>query len=370
MRIAMVISNPFPPEEGIGYYVYNLSKKLIENGNEVTVFTRGTLRREFELYENINIIRAPFLPIYPFHVTFHGIFLNRILKTMENSFDIIHIHTPLVPSIKTSLPIVSTLHGSMVENSKNIQLTDVWSIFNKVLSYLLSYPLTVKLINKSKVVTSVSGSVTEELERYYGVEDVLVMGNGVNENEFFPDEFNSEAYILYVGRISHGKGLFDLLNSIKCLRNKNNLKLYIAGKGGLEKKVKNYIKKENLGNNIKLLGNLSHKNLVKVYQNASLFVFPSYYEGFPTVVLEAMSSGLPVIISNIPAHRSFIINNYNGLFFEKGSIVDLSEKINFLLKNKDLKQKLGRNARITIEDNFTWDKIGKEYEKIYKKVLN
>ena len=74
MRIAMLMSNPFPPEEGIGNYVYNLSKKLIENGHEVTIMTRGSIKNKSEVFDGINIIKIPFIPIYPFHIKIHGFF--------------------------------------------------------------------------------------------------------------------------------------------------------------------------------------------------------------------------------------------------------------------------------------------------------
>ena len=86
----MIMSTPFPPEEGIGNYVYGLSSKLINLGHKVTIITRGNLfktRREF--IDDICVIKPPFFPLYPFHIQFHGLFLNRIFKKMEEEFDIL-----------------------------------------------------------------------------------------------------------------------------------------------------------------------------------------------------------------------------------------------------------------------------------------
>ena len=69
MKICMVISTPFPPEEGIGYYAYNLSQMLIEKGHEVAVITRGSLQRtQWKVYDGIEVIKAPFVPLYPFYL--------------------------------------------------------------------------------------------------------------------------------------------------------------------------------------------------------------------------------------------------------------------------------------------------------------
>ena len=72
MRICMVMSIPFPPEEGIGYHVYNLSKKLIEKGHKVTIITRGSWNKTLREYiDGIEVIKPRFIPIYPFYLHLH-----------------------------------------------------------------------------------------------------------------------------------------------------------------------------------------------------------------------------------------------------------------------------------------------------------
>lgn len=365
----MIISTPFPPQEGIGYYTYNLSKKLIERGHEVTVITRGKFKPENFVYDGIKVYKARFLPIYPFHVQIHGIFLNKLFKGIENEFDLVHIHSPLTPIIKTCLPIISTMHGSVVGNAKGMDISDLKSWGNKLMTKYISYSLVLKLMRSSKIVTVVSNSVENEIKENYGIKDVIVAGNGVDEKKFFPLHKSEESYLLYVGRLSHGKGLFDLLNAFKKLDSNHNLKLYLAGSGQLETKLKKKIYEEHLENKVKLLGNLSHEKLVKIYQNAMIFVFPSHYEGLPTVLLEAMSCGLPVVVSKIPAHEEVIEDFEKGLFAEKGSPEDICDKINVLTNDESLRQKLGSNARKTIEDRFTWDKICDKFEDIYRATI-
>lgn len=369
MRVVMVVSTPFPPEEGIGHYTYNLSKKLIEKGHEVTVITRGSISRTKTLnFEGIRIIKPPFIPLYPFHVNIHEFFVNRLFKSLESEFDIIHFHSPLPPIIKTSLPIISTLHGSMIGNAEDMEIVDLKSFGTKILTKYVSYPLVSKLIGHSDVVTTVSNSVKKELEKYYSLKNVLITENGVDERKFFPSNDKGN-YILYVGRLSYAKGLFELIDTAKQIDN-HNIKFYLAGKGELEEKIKEKILKENLEAKVKLLGNLKHDELVNVYQKATMFLFLSYYEGFPTVVLEAMSSGLPVLVSDIEAHKNFIENGKNGILVEKGSSKDAAEKIQILLNDDDLKSKLGTNARKTVENKFTWDKISHKFEKIYKDLIS
>ncbi|MCC7551077.1 MAG: glycosyltransferase family 4 protein [Methanobacterium sp.] len=368
MKIAMIISTPFPPEEGIGFYTYNLSRKLIEKGHEVTVITRGKLGPEFSFFEGIQIIKVPFIPLYPFHVKIHGFLMNRFFRSIENDFDLVHLHTPLVPVLKTSLPMISTIHGSLLGNAQAIELVDLKSAGNRIMTRYVSFPLIKKLIMRSDRVTTVSKPVSCELKEHYGLDKVEIIPNGVDEKQFTPSEPKDE-YLLYVGRLTYGKGLKDLLKAVKNVCRMCPLKLLLVGEGELENHLKRFIKSEGLEDDVQVTGKKSHQELVEIYQNALLFIFPSHYEGFPTVVLEAMSSGLPVLVSDIPAHAAFIKDFDNGVLVKKGSVEDLSQKIILLYENRDLRKQLGNRARETVMENFTWDKNSREFEELYKQVL-
>ena len=365
MKIAMLISTPFPPEEGIGYYTYNLSKKLIENGHEVTVITRGGISGTENLnFRGIDVFKPRFLPLYPFHVQLNSYFVEKFFKNLNKEFDLIHIHSPLSPVINTEIPIVNTIHTSLIEDIKHFQVSNLKSIGIKLTTHLSGYPMIQKLINNSEYTTTVSSSVAYELKEYYDTKNPIVVGNGVNENIFHPSKEKKDDYILYVGRLDYRKGILDLIEASNSMNNK----IVIVGEGPLRPYIEKFIKKNSI-KNIELLGHISGENLVNLYQNASMFVFPSHYEGLPTVVLEAMSCGLPVVVSNIPAHMDLIKNHENGIFTQRGSPGDIAEKINILNSNDSLRAKLGNNARKTIEKKFTWDKICSNFEEIYTKSI-
>lgn len=367
MRIAMIISTAFPPEEGIGYYTYNLSKKLIEKWHEITVITRGSLKTKIDFFEGIRVIKAQFIPSYPFHIGIHGFFVNKIFKLIESEFDLLHFHTPLTPFIRTSLPVVTTIHGSMIGNAKDLRMIDFKSIGIKFYTKYFSYNNISKLIEHSNVITTVSESVKNELAEYYSLKNVLITENGVDNLKFIPSDKN-EGYVLYVGRLSYGKGLFELLDTVKQINNPN-IKFFIVGSGELEKKIKSKIIKENLETKVKLLGRLKHKKLVEIYQKASIFLFLSYYEGCPTVVLEAMSTGLPVIVSDIEAHKNLIKDGQNGFLIKNGSSKEAAKKINILYNDPNLREIIGKNSRKTIEQKFTWDIISQKFDSIYENLL-
>jgi glycosyltransferase involved in cell wall biosynthesis len=150
MRIFMLISTSIPPEEGIGYYAFNLSKNLIKKGHTVTIATRGNFKYETYEFEGINIIKAPFIPIYPFHVNIHQIFMNKIFGDLHDQFDIVHIHTPLTLPIKTTLPIICTIHNTVIADVRFVKINNLKSLANVCLSRI-SYSLISDLIEKSKI---------------------------------------------------------------------------------------------------------------------------------------------------------------------------------------------------------------------------
>jgi len=242
MRIAMVISTPFPPEEGIGYYTYNLSKKLMERGHKVTVITRGGCNGiEHFYHDEIEVYRLPFIPVYPFHVHVHKVFVERFLEKME--FDVIHIHSPLSPPLTHhgGVPIVSTVHTSLMEDIKHYQFHGLRATGQKVTTYIAGYPLTMKLITVSNVVTTVSSAVAKEIQEYYG-RIPLILGNGVDENKFYPSRDKTGGYLLYVGRLDYRKGVIDLVKAAQILNeDKTAVKILIVGKGPLYNKIKSTI---------------------------------------------------------------------------------------------------------------------------------
>jgi len=368
MRICMIMSTPFPPEEGIGYYTYNLSKMLIEREYEVNIITRGGLKPvEKGEFDGIPFYKIRFFPVYPFHVQVHGIFVKKFLK--NEKFDVIHVHSPLSPPLQDNLsniPIISTIHTSLMEDIKHYQVHNLHIIAQKLTTHLAGHPLTMKLIENSNIVTTVSSAVAKEIQEYYG-RTPLIMGNGVNEKKFYPANNREGGYLLYVGRLDHRKGIVDLVNATQILKENTETKLVIVGKGHLYKDIKAIILKNNL-NNVELLGHVSWERLLYLYRNAEVFIFPSHYEGLPTVVLEAMASGLPIVASDIPAHRDVIIDGYNGLLSKTGSPESIAEKVLILLEDEKLQRKLGRNARKTILRKFTWDRISSKFERIYTEV--
>lgn len=371
----MVISTPFPPEEGIGYYTYNLSKKLVERGHQVVVITRGSWSRtERESIDEIEVIKAPFIPVYPLYIHVHGMLVYKVFKKLESEVDVVHFHTPLPPSIKTSLPVVTTIHTPMLSDNRYIEVSSLYSLLSKISARIVSYPVELKLIQSSDIVTTVSKSVAQELKEYHlNPEKVIVVGNGVDEKFFYPKQKilgDGKKYIMFAGRIDREKGLFDLVESARYVcSEKPDVFFIIAGKGRDLGKLRESIRKAKLQDRFIFPGQVNKDQLVKLYQDATIFVFPSYHEGLPGAVLEAMSCGLPVIATDVRGNRDLISNGETGILVPPRSPEKMAETISMLLKDKNFRKNLGRNARKTVEEKYTWDVVSNKFLRCYESLV-
>jgi len=373
MRICVVTSVKFPPEEGIGNYIYNMSKEFIRKGHDVTVITRGNFQKtHLENYDGIKIYRVPFILLYPFHVHLHGIFVNKLFNSIKNNFDVIHVHSPLPPLVKSPIPVLLTIHSPMKSGASVLKITDLFSLATKFQAKYISYPLEKKLIKNSSMVTAVSSTVSKNLEDYgLKAEDIKLVYNGVDQNIFFPSgKKPEEKYILYTGRISYGKGLLELIDCAKeVCEIRDDVSFVLAGDGPLLSNLKKKVTDLNLQNRIKFLGQVNRKKIVNLYQNATIFAFPSYYEGLPGSLLEAMACQLPIVATEVPGNIELIEHNKNGIFIPPKNASAISKAILDLLDDPDKRDKLGKNARKTIEDKFTWDAVSNRILGCYKSIL-
>lgn len=372
-----MVTPEFPPNcAGVGHYVYGLSKKLIELGNDVTVITRGSLKKvKIEDFYGIKVHRVRFHPLPPIHVKIHGFFLNQFFSnTLEkNEFDIIHYHSPLVPQINTDLPSIVTFHGCWKTESETYdKITDFYSLYVRMFNKFFVQDEMNSIKNTDKL-TTVSHKVANDLSTFYDVnKGITVIGNGVDINLFKPKhridrgEFN----ILYTGRLVYGKGLIDLVKSAEHVcKEYPDASFILAGSGGLRPTLEKMIHDLKLESNFSFLGFVSQEELVKHYQTDIIYVLPSYCEGLPTTVLEAMTCGMPVVATDIPGTDEVVVDGETGLLVPPKNPRALADGIIKLLGDENLRKKMGKAGRIRVEKEFSWDIIAKKVMETYQTVL-
>ena len=370
-----MVTREFPPQSGgISYYVYNLSKRLLQRGNEVTVLTRGNVSKTTrQVVDGIEVFKASFFPVYPFHMWIHGIFVKTLLKSLEPTLTLVHLHTPLSPPVKTSLPIITTVHTCMKFDARYHEILDPLSLAEKVQSMVVSPYTESRIFRISRSITTVSLSVAEEVKQC-GIDSdrITVVGNGVDEKLFIPlrDRNPIEEYVLYTGVLRARKGLFDLIECAKYVCETHRYtKFLICGSGPFLLRLQEKVRRMGLHERVLFLGHIPREKLVQLYQNATVHVVPSHYEGLPTVLLEAMSCGVPVVATNVGGNSEVVSSMVNGLLIPPKSPENMAKAVSILLDDQALRERIGRAARRTIEEYYTWDKITENIMKCYEYLL-
>lgn len=231
-------------------------------------------------------------------------------------------------------------------------------------------------IKKSdEIITGSMFSKKEILERLNFPEDKIhVIYHGINHNLF--KRYNNldlnfelpNKFIFSVGSIEPRKNLMGLLKAYNLLNEqiKEEYKLVLAGFQGWENdEIMDYINKNK--KYIHYLGFISDIELAKVYNLASCFIFPSFYEGFGIPPLEAMACGTPVICSNTSSLPE--VGGEAVLYCNPFDIDDIKNKIELLLKDKDLQNDLIKKG-LKRAQLFSWEKSAREHLEIFKKVLS
>lgn len=181
-------------------------------------------------------------------------------------------------------------------------------------------------------------------------EQVFVLPNPVKIPLQVPQRsISHQVRFVFLGRIGQRKGAFDLIEAFACLPQeyKNCTSLTLAGDGDLEK-ARHLVENFQLVDQIQILDWLNQEQRDALLAKADVFVLPSYNEGFPMALIEAMSWGLATITTPVGGIPEIINHSKNGLLVTPGNIQQLSDTIKFLIDNNDVRLALGSHARASV----------------------
>ncbi len=262
--------------------------------------------------------------------------------------DIVHIHAKRVyKAIYFQKNIVRTLHG----------------IYNKT-----------DELPKMKALYAISDYVRDVFVKQ-GYNNVITVANGISCNEIVSkDQYKKAFYdIIQVSRLYvKAKGQHLLLKSLHMLvyeRNVTNFKIHFIGEGDSLEYLENLTKELNLGKFVVFEGFKSQDYLFRHLKDFDLFVQPSTNEGFGLTVAEAIAAKLPVLISDIEGPMEIIDNGKYGMFFKKGDIIDLAEKIEVILKG-GYDYSMIDPAYEYVRSHYDVSITAKKYIEEYKKVIS
>ena len=368
MKVAMVSQSYYPSLGGVTEHVHHLSSALRSLGHDVTVITAGPAPNGGD--DGTGVVRIGRNALFPINGAFVnvtvGLSLRRRLGDIfkHHDFDIIHIHSPLEPTLPLAAlmaargvdcPVVGTFHMSA-------RVSPAYEVFADVLR-TYAFRLDVRI--------AVSRAARRFAMRYFPG-DYRLIPNGVAYGRFarptpeVPELADGRINILFVGRLDMRKRAPSLIAAFKTLRREEpGSRLIVVGKGFMEPacRVAAY---PLAGKDVVFTGRVSPADLPSYYNSSDIFCsVPGGSESFGIVLLEAMAAGLPVVATAIEGYREIVSDGEDGLLVTPGDTAGLARALARLAGDDGLRTAMGRMGRQKAA-RFDWSHIARRIADVYR----
>ena len=221
-----------------------------------------------------------------------------------------------------------------------------------------------------------------ELQRLFGLpfEKINVVPNGVNITNYSGIErdydfrrryaMDNEKIILFMGRLVYEKGVQYLIGAMpKILEHYHDAKLVIAGKGGMIDELRRETDNLGISNKVYFAGYLKGKDVARMYKAADISVFPSTYEPFGIVALEAMLAEVPIVVSDIGGLNEIVEHRQTGMKSYCGNSNSIADSILELLFDPQLCMNIVKKAKSKVRNQYNWNKIAQDTHFTYQKAI-
>ena len=375
MRILIVNSEHPPIGGGAGNASSNLAKRLMDFGDDVTILTCS--------YEN-----------YPNESTEDGVNIKRVLsirKELSRSSPLEQLSFLIgsilegVPFIfrwkpdaiisffgmpsgplgwlgkkLSGIPYIISLRGGDVPGFRTYDFGTLHKLAGPVLNML--WKQSDAVVGNSKGLKALANKFAPDIHCH-------IIHNGV-DTEFFKlkESFREDFHIVFTGRLVHQKGVDTVIKSLSELK-KYNWTFTIIGDGPARVDLEDPVQSLRLDDKVQFLGWKTRAEIRDIYNDASIFVFPSRDEGMSNAVLEAMSAGLTVIASDIQGNQDVIQDQITGFLAPVDAVDIWKEKIEIVFNAPGLTRDIGLAANRHVEEHFSWSKVANAYRELILKAI-
>jgi len=309
----------------------------------------------------------------------------------ENEIELLHSQhahmSDILSKLRLKTPTVTTIHSTVKNQVDGIKITNQkWSEMDSSEHFELAlYPMLRlaerfylrKSARQMNIFVSKWTKTHIKQNYQYAYVDGPVIHNGVDAQQFSPSKHSdsnilsdiSDPVILYASRLTVARGAHILAQAIpEILKVNKNVHFVFAGSGYV-KSLRDILEQKGVPKDkVTLLGYVDYKDLPSLYAKSYAYAMPTSWENLPFKLLEAMSSGRPVITTAVGGIPEVVKNGYNGLFTFRTPHA-IAETVIQLLDDPKLANRLGENARKTVVDNFTWTETARKTKQVYEKIL-
>lgn len=284
--------------------------------------------------------------------------------------DVLHTHSTeagVVGRIAGKLAgtpiVIHEIHGDPITPDRHPLLNAFVGAMER-----LTAPMATRLIVKSERIRETY------LDRGIGrLDQYELVYHGVDLDRFRADQTPPETdggpgavELLFVGRLAEGKGLHDLLSAVDRLRGEHDVSLQIAGDGPLKDELETAIRERELTGVVDVLG--YRNDVPELLERADVLVLPSYREGTPRAVTEALASGTPVVATNVAGLPEQVQHGDTGYLVEPGDVSALVDRLRSLVESSDLRHSMGQRASETVA-KFDVDVVKSKYQDRYRDLI-
>ncbi len=385
MKILMPVLHYSPVIGGFEVFIKNICDRLSTKA-EIFVITGKVIKQPKEEIKNgLKIIRkASLYPLKDYSYTSYWYLFTMLpflfffsLRTIKREkIDFVHAQGFLSGVVAWLLyKFVKTPYIITIQSADfNIYHSEVK--FNFLIS--LQSWIEKKVYRDAKVCHAVSNDLVKHFERQ-GRSITVMIPNGVETNIFkilsqsekekIRQELGTkEKFVIScVSRLQEKNGTHDLISAVALLKDKNvSVECWIIGDGQERVRLEKLVDELGVRDRVKFLGQILHEDAGKFVGASDIFVRPSLAEGFGIVYLEAMACGIPVIGTPVGGIIDFLHDEETGILSKVSCPEDLANKIEVLLDNPELKNKLLENSFKMIKENYSWDSVANRVFELYK----
>ncbi|MFC1682205.1 glycosyltransferase family 4 protein [Nanoarchaeota archaeon] len=382
MKIAQINMFYLPTFGGVEQVMVELAQRQVRDGHEVHVFCCDSdkykrIHKKEEIIDGVHIHRLP----YWFRLSLNTFIWPSLLWKLllfKEKFDVVHTHvsghdyilyTGIVSKLR-GFKHVHTTHCPWTDASFRPKIIRPFMFLNDLIFNKLSFSVIDKIF-------SITPWELETLKKYTDEEKIKVIPNGmdkilykkVKDNKFRKEHNIKEKYlVLFFGRLNPTKGPEHLAQAaVNISKKRKDISfVWVGPDEGKAEEVQKIIKPHK---NMQYIGPIKGKNkIAEMYQASDIYVLPSYREGLPLTLFEAMASGLPIVASPVNGIPYEMKEPDNGLFVEYGNVGLIEKQILKVLNNSKLRKKMSQN-NIKKAQGYQWDDIYERYMGEYEKLL-
>jgi len=376
MKVAVIGPKGLPAQQGgIEHHCSEVYPRMVVAGNSVVLYARSSYTN-ISWFKKYNYAGVEVVNLPSFWMRGIDAFISSLLGSIAvclGHYDVVHFHA-LGPALFCWLPklmpfsrrpkVVVTCQGLDWQRAKWGRFSSTLIRLGERAAALFADEITV---------------VSKDLEAYfwqtYQRETVYIPNAPASYADSDPNfkfgnslglELNK--YIIFLGRLVPEKRPDLLIEAFKQLENKNWKLVLVGGVSDTSAYQKELIEKAELRQDVVFAGELRGKLLAEIVRGAGLFALPSDLEGLPLAMLEAMREGVPILASDILAHRQ-LLGSDRGILFRAGNLQSCVEKIQFSLSHPDLLSSMASNAQKHVAEHYTWERVTAENLDVYSSLL-